>query len=410
MSEPAVQPPQPFQANPPPPPPGSHNTRRPVAWPAYGVLVVLCSIGGAGVLHGIQYKGPVTTEDPAPTSKTVPTTETTASVTPAPTAKGPSPEGRTSPLIIDDLVIGTGATARSGDAVKVHYVGTLSDGKEFDSSRKHGTTPFAFDLGKGRVIKGWDTGVAGMKVGGKRKLTIPPHLGYGDRGAGGVIPPKSTLVFEVELIEVSRDGDSHPSVDQPPGADPLKGSYTIFDATQDLPGTGKLMTDIDTSRGRITCQLYDSKAPNTVANYIGLATGKRVWRDPLLMKWQNKPAYDNSSFHRTIKGFMIQGGDPLKKGTGEPGYVFNDENWEGAKHDRAGLLCMANRGPNTNGAQFFITDAAAPHIDGSYTVFGECTSASSLATIHDIASVPTSVSDAPTTPVNIQRVSIYRDN
>ena len=86
----------------------------------------------------------------------------------------------------------------------------------------------------------------------------------------------------------------------------------------------------------------------------------------------NKPAYDGTSFHRIIKGFMIQGGDAKGNGSGEPGYVIKDELWEGAKHDRAGLLCMANRGPNTNGAQFFITDAAAAHLDTSYTIFGEC--------------------------------------
>ena len=86
--------------------------------------------------------------------------------------------------------------------MKVHYVGTLLNGEEFDASKKHGTEPFTFDLGKGRVIKGWDDGVAGMKVGGKRKLVIPAHLGYGERGAGGVIPPGATLIFELELLGV----------------------------------------------------------------------------------------------------------------------------------------------------------------------------------------------------------------
>jgi FKBP-type peptidyl-prolyl cis-trans isomerase len=105
-------------------------------------------------------------------------------------------------LEIKDIVVGKGAEAKAGDTVKVHYVGTLSSGEEFDASKKHGTEPFTFDLGKGRVIKGWDEGVAGMKVGGKRKLTIPPHLGYGARGAGPKIPPNSTLVFEVELVEI----------------------------------------------------------------------------------------------------------------------------------------------------------------------------------------------------------------
>lgn len=104
-------------------------------------------------------------------------------------------------LVILDEKVGTGTEAVSGKKVTVHYVGKLTDGKEFDSSLKSGQ-PFSFDLGKGQVIKGWDEGVAGMKVGGKRKLTIPSDLAYGDRGAGGVIPPKATLLFDVELLKV----------------------------------------------------------------------------------------------------------------------------------------------------------------------------------------------------------------
>jgi FKBP-type peptidyl-prolyl cis-trans isomerase FkpA len=104
-------------------------------------------------------------------------------------------------LISEDLVVGTGATAASGQKVTVHYTGWLTNGTKFDSSKDRGD-PFVFPLGKGQVIKGWDQGVQGMKVGGKRKLTIPPEMGYGSRGAGGVIPPNATLVFEVELLGV----------------------------------------------------------------------------------------------------------------------------------------------------------------------------------------------------------------
>ena len=104
-------------------------------------------------------------------------------------------------LVIEELAIGDGDEAVAGKTVDVHYTGWLTNGTKFDSSKDR-KQPFSFPLGAGRVIKGWDQGVAGMKVGGKRKLTIPPELGYGARGAGGVIPPNATLVFEVELLKV----------------------------------------------------------------------------------------------------------------------------------------------------------------------------------------------------------------
>ena len=104
-------------------------------------------------------------------------------------------------LRIIDLEQGNGAEATAGQTVVVHYRGTLEDGTQFDASYDRGT-PFSFPLGRGRVIKGWDEGVQGMKVGGKRKLVIPPDLGYGSRGAGGVIPPNATLIFEVELLDI----------------------------------------------------------------------------------------------------------------------------------------------------------------------------------------------------------------
>ena len=105
-------------------------------------------------------------------------------------------------LTIEELVVGSGAAAAPGQKVSVHYTGWLTSGAKFDSSKDRGD-PFIFPLGKGHVIKGWDEGVQGMKVGGKRELTIPPALGYGARGAGGVIPPNATLVFEVELLAVT---------------------------------------------------------------------------------------------------------------------------------------------------------------------------------------------------------------
>ena len=105
-------------------------------------------------------------------------------------------------LLIEDIVVGDGNEAKDHNKVVVNYTGTLENGSIFDSSLKPGRDPFTFTLGVGSVIKGWDQGVKGMKVGGKRKLVIPPELGYGDKGAGNVIPPNTTLYFEVELLEV----------------------------------------------------------------------------------------------------------------------------------------------------------------------------------------------------------------
>jgi FKBP-type peptidyl-prolyl cis-trans isomerase len=134
-------------------------------------------------------------EDTAATSATTTTTTTTTTAASAPTGAS------VTELKIEDSKVGTGAEAVAGKTVSVHYTGYLTDGKKFDSSVDRGQ-PFKFQLGAGQVIKGWDQGVAGMKVGGKRKLTIPPTLGYGERGAGGVIPPNATLIFDVELLNV----------------------------------------------------------------------------------------------------------------------------------------------------------------------------------------------------------------
>ena len=206
---------------------------------------------------------------------------------------------------------------------------------------------------------------------------------------------------EPEPAPVSKDTSPKKSS----GGDPHDGSFTLAEATKELKGQGPIVATIETSKGTLQCRLLDDKAPNTVANFIGLATGKRAWKDPANNQWVKRPAYDGTTFHRIIKGFMIQGGDPKGNGSGEPGYVIPDEIWQGAKHDRPGLLCMANRGPNTNGAQFFITDAAAAHLDGGYTIFGECAPEQ---IVHDIAGTPVA-GEKPTTPVTIKTVTITRD-
>jgi hypothetical protein len=142
---------------------------------------------------------------PEPIATDVPAEAAAPRPSAAPSASAPAPAddaGPPVPLDVKDLTLGKGDAAAAGDKVSVHYVGTLMDGKEFDSSRKRGK-PFDFILGKGQVIKGWDQGVAGMKVGGKRKLTIPPSLAYGPRGSPPVIPPNATLQFEVELLAIN---------------------------------------------------------------------------------------------------------------------------------------------------------------------------------------------------------------
>lgn len=198
-----------------------------------------------------------------------------------------------------------------------------------------------------------------------------------------------------------------PAAPKPPvrKGDPLEGKFTLEDAVKDIPGKGALVAKIETSKGTVDCKLFEDKAPITVANFVGLATGKRPFRDPLTGEWTGRPAYDGTIFHRIIKGFMIQGGDPKGTGTGEPGYVIKDEIWPGARHDKAGLLCMANRGPNTNGAQFFITDDAAPHLDSGYTIFGEC---APVSVVHDIANVKV-MGERPETPVTIKSVKVQRE-
>lgn len=153
--------------------------------------------------------------------------------------------------------------------------------------------------------------------------------------------------------------------------DPLQGKFTLEDALEGLPGEGKLVALIKTSLGSLSCELYEDKAPITVANFVGLARGKRPWKSE--SGWITRRFYDNTVIHRVVSGFVIQGGRPFDTVDGGPGYVIPDENWSGAKHDEAGLLCMANEGPNTGGSQFFIMAArSAPQLDGSYTIFGSC--------------------------------------
>jgi peptidyl-prolyl cis-trans isomerase A (cyclophilin A) len=217
--------------------------------------------------------------------------------------------------------------------------------------------------------------------------------------AGGAATAAQPSTPPAHVTEAKRVADVVVAPD-----DPLKGKFSLDDATKGLPAQGKLVAELKTDKGTLSCELWPDKAPITVANFVGLARGLRPWKDPNGTTWMKKPLYDGTPFHRIIKGFMIQGGDPKGNGSGDPGYVIPDEIWENAHHDQRGLLCMANRGPNTNGSQFFIMDGSAPHLDGGYTIFGKCSPDS---VIESLASSPVQ-GDRAVNPPKLQKVTIKR--
>jgi peptidyl-prolyl cis-trans isomerase A (cyclophilin A) len=162
-----------------------------------------------------------------------------------------------------------------------------------------------------------------------------------------------------------------------------------------------------TTEGSFTVRLFDEEVPNTVANFVGLAEGTKEWTDPRTRQKSTQRYYDGIVFHRVIQGFMIQGGDPLGQGVGGPGYEFADEFHPSLRHAKAGMLSMANRGPDTNGGQFFITLAATPHLDNKHSVFGEVTVGMDI--VRRIDSTPVGRQDRPVKDVQILSVAITRD-
>lgn len=160
-----------------------------------------------------------------------------------------------------------------------------------------------------------------------------------------------------------------------------------------------------TNKGSFKVKLMPEHAPNTVANFTELATGKREWKDPNDGQRKSDPLYNGTIFHRVISGFMIQGGDPQGTGMGGPGYRFEDECPSGGpKFDRAGLLAMANAGPNTNGSQFFVTLAPTPHLNNKHTIFGEVTEGMDV--VERIGNIETGPQDRPADDVVVERVEI----
>jgi peptidyl-prolyl cis-trans isomerase A (cyclophilin A) len=166
-----------------------------------------------------------------------------------------------------------------------------------------------------------------------------------------------------------------------------------------------LTATLHTSEGDIGIRLFEERAPNTVENFVGLATGEQAWEDPETGEQPEEPLYDDIPFHRVIEEFMIQTGDPTGTGRGGPGYTFDDEFHPELRHDSAGTVSMANRGPDTNGSQFFITLDAQPHLDDKHAVFGEVIDGMDV--VEAIGNVETDAQDRPKTPVTLESVGIH---
>jgi peptidyl-prolyl cis-trans isomerase A (cyclophilin A) len=158
-----------------------------------------------------------------------------------------------------------------------------------------------------------------------------------------------------------------------------------------------------TSVGSFSCRLAHDDAPVSVRTFVDLARGERAWIDPFTGLPTSRPLYEGTIFHRVIPGFLVQGGDPTGTGTGGPGFTTPDENPSVSRFDGPGVLALANRGPNANGSQFFVTDGAAHHLDGRYTVLGFC---SDVSVIARIASAPRGERNRPVRPVVLERVEI----
>ncbi len=182
-----------------------------------------------------------------------------------------------------------------------------------------------------------------------------------------------------------------------------------------VPGSGQLYARLNTNQGAVVVHLEETRTPKTVANFCGLATGEIAWKDATTGKtMQGTPMYNGVRFHRVIPGFMVQVGDPLSRhleasnmwGTGGPGYKFEDEFHPELRHDKGGILSMANAGPGTNGSQFFITQGPTPHLDKRHSVFGHVVAGQSV--VDTIANVKRNRSDRPDEDQMIETVELFR--
>jgi peptidyl-prolyl cis-trans isomerase A (cyclophilin A) len=193
-----------------------------------------------------------------------------------------------------------------------------------------------------------------------------------------------------------------PAAVKPP--EPAAAAPELSGWQKDAMDGKELFAKMETSEGTIILRLFSKDAPKTVANFVGLASGQKEWKEPTTLQKTTKPLYDGTIFHRVIPDFMIQGGDPLGNGTGSPGYRFEDEFQSGRKFDKKGLLAMANAGPGTNGSQFFITTSTPSWLNDKHTIFGEVVKGYEV--VEKISKVQTAPGNRPLKEVKIQKVTI----
>ena len=299
-------------------------------------------------------------------------------------------------LVITDLVVGAGDAAKIGDTLAVHYVGTLLDGgTEFDSSQDP-DPPFSFVLGTAGVIQGWDEGLIGVLAGGTRQLDIPAALGYGDTGSGAIIKPGDSLRFVIDVVSITPAAVPVPAPTPCPAADGSSPRETAFEAAPPMciDVTKTYTATVVTNLGEFTITLDAAKAPLAVNNFVVLS---------------RYHFYDGLNCPRIPLDFVAQCGDPSGgKGDGGPGYTFADE-LPAAGEYQVGSVVMANSSAaDTNGSQFFIVIGnRGMALPPNYTLFGQVTEGIDT-TINAIALTAddTSASEAPTSPVIIQSITI----
>lgn len=243
-----------------------------------------------------------------------------------------------------------------------------------------------------------------MRMSSRHKEALATLVAGSLLAACAAAPTQPPSEVEVEASPQSPLSEITPDPAQSADAPPETNATPHY--TRDLGDAGTLVAILDTSEGTITCELYEEQAPQTVANFVGLARGLKAFVDPATDRAvTGVPYFDDQVFHRVIPNFLIQSGDPSGSGDGGPGYAIPDEFHADLRHDRPGVLSMANLGPETGGSQFFITEIAAPHLDGRHTVFGQC---DDLQTVRAISHAPTDTANRPEPPVRLKSVRIER--